>query len=145
MKRFSTVFLASLVGLCLIVGCGEGSRPQTRNRGDVRVVLPESSAEPTRSASHDFGSVSAGTSKVITLKLRNVGPDDVAITGTRFENAPTGAFFALPPSMIESDGGEGSLTLTFSPPSAGDYSGELIIEHSGESLSSSVTLTGKGI
>ncbi len=102
MKRLSTAVLASLVGLGLFAGCGDDNRPQARNRGDVRVVLPESSGDPNRSASYDFGSVPVGTSRVITLKLRNVGPDDVAVTRTRFENAPSGAFFAQSPEVIES-------------------------------------------
>jgi hypothetical protein len=145
MKRFTKVVLTSLVGLGLFAGCGPDNAPQSRNRGDLRVVVLPEDTDPARSASYDFGEVPAGTSKKVTLRLRNVGPDEVVVTATRYQNAPTGAFFAQPPAMIESDGGEGDLVVTFQPPAAGDYSGELIIEHSGESLSSSVNLTGKGI
>ncbi len=143
MKRFTSVFVASLIGMGLLAGCGAEGRHQVRNRGDVRILVPEAT-DSSRSAIWDFGEVVTGKSKSVTLRLRNVGPDGVIVTATRFENAPSGAFFAQPPSIIAGDNGEADLTLTFSPPSAGDYAGQLIIEHSGESLSASVSLSGKG-
>lgn len=135
----SALFAAAL-GLGL--GCGVENAPNSTRRGDLRVELPES-PEPVRQGAFDFGPVPVGTSKRVTLRLINVGIDRAIVTHTRFEDAPTGAFFVQAPDAVAA-GEEADLVVTFSPPGPNPYAGRLVIEHDGNSGSVAVDLTGSG-
>jgi hypothetical protein len=133
---------AFVAGLALFSGCGEAPAPKGVNHGDLQIKLPGQDALQ-RTQDFDFGNVRAGSSSQVKLTLDNTGSDSIEITATRFENVPNGSFFALAPKTLAA-GETGDLTLTFSPQEAGDYSGRLVLEHSGETLEATVNLSGHG-
>lgn len=125
-----------------LLACGDDRASTSSNHADLRVELP-GTTEPVRSGSYDFGEVQIGQSSRVGLKVTNVGTDLAAITSTRFEEAPSGTFFASAPASV-APGDTRDLYITFAPTKPGPFSGRMVIEHDGDSISVSLNLSGVG-
>jgi len=125
-----------------LLACGGGGPSQSSNHGDLRVELPDG-GEPVRTGNFDFGEVEVGTSRRVAMKVVNVGTDLAQVTSTRFEEAPSGVFFASAPPEV-GPGESRDLFITFGPTQPGPASGRMVIEHDGRSISVQLNLTGTG-
>lgn len=126
-----------------LFGCGGDTTPSRHsNRGDLRVAL-DGEPTPVRQGSYDFGLVPVGSSKRTELTLENVGTDLAHILSTRFEDSPPGTFFAQAPADLDA-GGKASLFVTFAPTLPGQVAGRMVLEHSGDSVTVSLNLSGVG-
>lgn len=133
--------LLASAALFAFAACGEGQSTST-HQGDLRFRLPGSEALD-RETAHDFGEVSVGTSARVTMELVNVGRDRAQVTETRFENAPSGAFFVQAPDAV-GPGDSETVVVTFAPPAEGPYTARLVIANDGQGGDATVELTGAG-
>ncbi|MGE5056666.1 MAG: choice-of-anchor D domain-containing protein, partial [Acidobacteriota bacterium] len=134
-----TVLAASLV----VVGCqGFSSKSST-----------PTSSTPTPSATGslsfgaqalDFGSVAAGSSKILTLGVSNTGKTSVSISSA----AVSTKYFSLTAPSLPvtiAAGQSASLTLAFTPNVAGSFSATAAIGSDASSAMTNISLSGTGI
>lgn len=95
-------------------------------------------------ASVDFGSVTAGSSKTVTVNATNTGAASVTVSSASFSSqsfsisAPT-----LPTALLA--GQTTPVSLVFSPKTAGAFNGTLSISSNASDASVTVPLTGIGV
>lgn len=128
-----------IVVASLAAGCGGGTGPANNSSTGT----PSLSAGST---SLNFGSVTVGSSKTISLTVTNPGSNGtvnvsgVSVTGTGFTltSAPTTPFSVAP-------GASASAKVTFSPTTAGAATGSLTVTSDASDSSISIPLSGTGV
>lgn len=95
-------------------------------------------------ASHDFGKVTVNTIATAMLTLTNSGTSDLNISQISFTGATFAATGVKLPAVVPA-GGNMALNLTFSPKTAGNFTGDVTISSDDPvSPSAKVNLTGVG-
>jgi len=128
--------LAALMG----VACGGGNMAQTQGGG------PGSSDLSLNTSSIDFGNVAVGSTKSSPVTLTNAASNPgsvtvsaVGVSGTGFSDSAPAVPFTLSP------GQSATITVKFSPASAGAATGNLAIQIQGASQPANVALKGTGL
>jgi hypothetical protein len=129
-----------LLGLATMVGCqGFSSGKAATQQGTV-----QSGTLSLSGASLNFGSVTAGTTKTLTLTASNTGAASVTVSSASFStqyfslSAPT-----LPTAIMA--GQSTPLTLVFAPNAAGAFSAAVSITSNASDASATVSLSGTGV
>ncbi|HXO31924.1 MAG TPA: choice-of-anchor D domain-containing protein [Candidatus Acidoferrales bacterium] len=128
-----------LVALATMVGCQgfSSSKPASQQTTQVGTIL-------LSSASLDFGSVTAGTSKTLTLSASNTGAAAVSISSVSIS---TKYFTLSAPSLPVSiaPGQNSTISLVFTPNVAGAFSATVSISSNASDSSSTLSLSGTGV
>jgi hypothetical protein len=132
----------ALVLLCLatMVGCQGFST----GKSESQTQQAQSGTLSLNGASLDFGSVTAGTTKTVTLTASNTGTASVTVSSASFStqyfslSAPS-----LPTAILA--GQSTPLTVVFSPNAAGAFSATVSITSNASNSSATVSLTGTGV
>lgn len=131
---------------------GNGAHPIDVSVGDAgqidftlapELVLPRLAATP---ASLDFGEVQAGQLSTVHLNVENRGSTPLVLSSIALDGSP--AFTLTAPALpFTLEPGQGvSLTVSFAPPSAGNYSASLlVVTGEPEDQNLAVPLTGLGV
>ena len=128
-----------LVALATMVGCQgfSSSKPASQQTTQVGTIL-------LSSASLDSGSVTAGTSKTLTLSASNTGAAAVSISSVSIS---TKYFTLSAPSLPVSiaPGQNSTISLVFTPNVAGAFSATVSISSNASDSSSTLSLSGTGV
>ena len=141
-RRWLALALLIAAGL-LATSCGGGNA----NPATSSAPNPQPASLTLNANGIDFGNVAVGSSKSNTITLTNAssaGAASVAVT----QIGATGSGFGVTASTLPftlAPGQSSSLTVIFSPASAGAASGQLSITAQGASQPISIPLTGTGL
>jgi hypothetical protein len=130
--------LLLLAGLTFLVGC------QGFSSGNAAIQQVQSGTLSLNSASLDFGGVTAGTSKTLTVTASNTGTSSITVSSASISNqyfslsAPT-----LPIAILA--GQSAPITLVFTPNAAGTFSATVSITSNASNNSATLSLTGTGV
>ena len=131
--------LLLLVGLALLVGCQGFSSSKSAVSQQV-----QSGTLSLSTASLDFGSVTSGSSKTLTVTASNTGSASITISSASISSqyfslsAPT-----LPTAILA--GQSAPITLVFTPKAAGAISATLSLTSNASNSSATLSLTGTGV
>src|SRR6202034_932682 len=131
--------LLFLTGPALMVGCQGVSSSQSAVSQQV-----QSGTLSLSSASLDFGSVTSGASKTLTVTASNTGSASITISSASLSSqyfslsAPT-----LPMAIFA--GQSAPITLVFTPKEAGDFSAAFSLTSNASNSSATLSLTGTGV
>ena len=127
------------MALAATVGCQgfSSSKPASQQTTQVGTIL-------LSSASLDFGSVTAGTSKTLTLSASNTGAAAVSISSVSIS---TKYFTLSAPSLPATiaAGQNSTISLVFTPNVAGAFSATVSISSNASDSSSTLSLSGTGV
>src|ERR1700733_4295083 len=131
-----------LVLLCLatMVGCQGFST----GKSESQTQQTQSGTLSLNGASLDFGTVTAGTTKTVTLTASNTGTASVTVSSASFStqyfslSAPS-----LPTAILA--GQSTPLTVVFSPNAPGGFNATVSITSNASNSSATVSLTGTGV
>jgi hypothetical protein len=132
--------LLLLPGLAFLVACQGFSS----GKAAVQQAQSQSGTLSLNNASLDFGSVTAGTSKTLTITASNTGTASVTVSSASISSqyfsltAPT-----LPIAILV--GQSSPITLTFTPNAAGAFSATVSITSNASNSSATFSLTGTGV
>src|SRR6266496_2091653 len=123
-----------LLSLATMIGCQGVSSGQPQQSGILALS----------NASLDFGSVTAGTSKTLSVTVSNTGAASLTISSASFSSQH---FSLSAPSLPVTIGaGQSStISLAFSPNAAGAFSATASITSNASNSSSSLSLSGTGV
>jgi hypothetical protein len=128
-----------LLALAPMVGCQgfSSSKPASQQTTQVGTIL-------LSGASLDFGSVTAGTSKTLTLSASNTGAASVTISSVSIS---TKYFTLSAPSLpaIIAAGQNSTISLVFTPNAPGAFSATVSISSNASDSSSTLSLSGTGV
>lgn len=111
---------------------------------DINVELPGAPALPS-GANLAFGSVVAGTSKTITLKIKNTGEKDLTVQGLNLEDSDDQFGFVELASVVIPADGSTDLMVQFSPTTTGSKTATLqIISNDPDETLYDIVIEGKG-
>src|SRR5581483_2266022 len=127
-----------LLGIATLTGCagisaGAGSNQQ-QQPGSLSLG----------SASVNFGSITAGTSKTLSLTATNLGSQSVTINSANTSNNSFSLTSPSVPSTVAA-GASTTFTLKFAPGAAGTFNGTLTIASNASNASVSVPLSGTAV
>jgi hypothetical protein len=129
-----------LPGLAFLVACQGFSS----GKAAVQQAQSQSGTLSLNNASLDFGSVTAGTSKTLTITASNTGTASITVSSASISSqyfsltAPT-----LPIAILV--GQSSPITLTFTPNAAGAFSATVSITSNASNSSATFSLTGTGV
>jgi hypothetical protein len=128
-----------LLALATMVGCQgfSSSKPASQQTTQVGTIL-------LSSPSLDFGSVTAGTSKTLTLSASNTGAASVSISSVSIS---TKYFTLSAPSLpaIIAPGQNSTISVVFTPNAPGAFSATVSISSNASDSSSTLSLSGTGV
>lgn len=132
---------------CLSLACGgerEGSIRAT-NEGELWLATPEV-AEGNPDLEIDFGSVSLGEQRSLTIDAFNAGADPISVTRIQFDESTDGSFYLnAPPLPIHLAPDERfSVRVAFSPRAEGSSESRLVMTATGRTSGARGWLKGLG-
>ena len=96
-------------------------------------------------SSLDFGGVKVGTSSAKTVTVRNTGTDNVTLGSIVASQSPYAVSGGCGGTVLATNGGSCTITVTFTPTAAGALPADLTIPYTGATdVSKVVSLTGTG-
>ncbi|HZQ20918.1 MAG TPA: choice-of-anchor D domain-containing protein [Terriglobales bacterium] len=136
--RLSASVAMLLLGIASLTGCagisaGAGSNQQ-QQPGSLSLG----------SASVNFGSITAGTSKTLSLTATNLGSQSVTINSASTSNNSFSLMSPSVPSTVAA-GASTTFSLKFAPGAAGTFNGTLTIASNASNASVSVPLSGTAV
>ena len=137
-NSFAEVVLI-LLGLATMVGCQgfSAAKPATTQQTQVGSLV-------LSGASLDFGSVTAGTSKTLTLSVSNTGAVPLSIASISISSK----YFTLSsPSLpaVVAAGQNSTISIVFTPNAPGPFSATASIANNGSGSTATVSLSGTGV
>ncbi len=92
-----------------------------------------------------FGDVNTGLTSQLTLKIKNTGTAVMSISGVVSSNPLFTVSPAIPPSVNVNVGDSTTVTVGFTPTSAGSASGNITMNHNGVNSPAVIAMTGNGV
>ncbi len=135
-KLCASIFLA--VGLALLVGCQGFSSGSSNNQNQQTTGSLSFGA-----AALNFGTVTAGTTKTLTVSVSNTGSTSLTISSA---SVSTKYFSVTSPSLPATiaAGQSASLVVAFTPNAAGNFTATAAIGSNASSAVTNITLSGNG-
>ncbi|MFZ0948201.1 MAG: choice-of-anchor D domain-containing protein [Candidatus Sulfotelmatobacter sp.] len=126
------------LGLVTLVGCQgfSSTKPADQQQQSGTLVLG--------SASLEFGSVTAGTSKTLTTTVSNTGAASVTISSVAISNQNFSLSGPSLPVTI-AVGQNSTISLVFTPNAAGAFSATVSVSSNASNVSTTLSLSGTGV
>lgn len=141
-KNLSSILFASLITVVAMVGCGGNSSPAPV----APTPIPPDAAHIAFSpATLDFGTVPVGVQKTSSVTVTNKNGSTATISQISAQGAGFSLASAPPMPLVLPAGQSSTVTVAFSPISAGPASGSVSVMLSGTTSSTTEALAGTGL